>query len=82
MRGTPSTKATMFTPKVVCSWVCLYSLLRTIFGFSARLSSMTSRMPDLSDSSRRSAISLSRPFWTCSTIFCIRPLPSPRPSPL
>ena len=27
-------------------------------------------------------ISLSRPFWTCSTIFCIRPLPSSRPSPL
>ena len=23
VRGTPSTSATMFTPKVVCSWVCL-----------------------------------------------------------
>ena len=56
VRGTPSTRATMLTPKVSCSWVFLYSWLRTTWGTASRLSSMTSRVPVRSDSSRRSAI--------------------------
>ncbi|MNT99274.1 hypothetical protein D3C72_2420870 [compost metagenome] len=44
----------MFMPKVSCSWVFLYRLLRTTSGTSLRLSSITTRMPDLSDSSRMS----------------------------
>ena len=53
-RGWPSTSATMFMPKLSCSCVSLYRLLRTISATSPRFSSMTTRMPDLSDSSRRS----------------------------
>lgn len=40
-----------FMPKVSCSWVCLYRLFSTTSGTSPRLSSITRRMPDLSDSS-------------------------------
>jgi hypothetical protein len=39
---------------VSCSWVCLYRLFSTTSGTSLRLSSITTRMPDLSDSSRMS----------------------------
>ncbi len=39
-------------PKVSCSWVCLYRLFSTTSGTSPRFSSITTRMPDLSDSSR------------------------------
>ena len=41
----------MFMPKVSWSCVCLYRLLSTTSGSSPRLSSITTRMPDLSDSS-------------------------------
>ena len=53
-RGWLSTNATIFIPKLSCSWVLLYKLLRTTSGTSPRLSSITTRIPDLSDSSRRS----------------------------
>ena len=55
--GTPSTRASMMTPKVVCMAVCLKSLLSTTLGMASRFSSMTTRMPERSDSSRRSEIS-------------------------
>ncbi|CFO10530.1 Uncharacterised protein [Bordetella pertussis] len=41
-------------PKVSCSCVFLYRLFSTTSGTSPRLSSMTRRMPSLSDSSRMS----------------------------
>jgi hypothetical protein len=44
----------MFIPKLSSSCVSLKRLLRTISGTSPRFSSMTARMPDLSDSSRMS----------------------------
>ncbi len=53
----------MLTPNTDSIGVCLYRLLRTISAFSLRLSSMTTRMPSLSDSSRSSempSISLPR----------------------
>ncbi len=61
--GWPSISATMFTPNTDSIGVCLYRLLRTISEFSPRFSSMTTRMPSLSDSSRSSempSISLPR----------------------
>ena len=59
MRGTPSTSASMMTPKPVSSGVCLNSLLSTTCGMHVCLSSTTTRMPLRSDSSRRSEISVS-----------------------
>ena len=54
--GRPATIASVMMPKDVCSCVCLKRLFRTTAGTSPRLSSMTIRMPDRSDSSRKSAI--------------------------
>ena len=45
VRGTPSTIASMFAPKVVCSWVCLNRLFSTTLATPSRLSVMTIRMP-------------------------------------
>ena len=53
-RGWPSTKATILMPKLSCNCVILYNWLSTTSAFSLRLSSITTRMPDLSDSSRKS----------------------------
>ncbi len=53
-RGWLSTSATMFMPKLSCSWVCLNRLLSTTSGSSPRFNSTTTRMPSLSDSSRMS----------------------------
>ncbi len=53
-RGWLSTSATMFMPKLSCSCVCLNRLLSTTSGSSPRFSSITTRMPSLSDSSRMS----------------------------
>ena len=39
-RGRPPTIASMMTPKLVCSGVCLYRLLSTTSGISPRLSSI------------------------------------------
>ena len=51
MRGTPSTMASMFAPKVVCSWVCLNRLFSTTLATASRLSVTTMRMPIRSDDS-------------------------------
>ena len=45
VRGTPSTSASMLTPKVSCSWVCLYRLFSTTLAIASRLSLITSRCP-------------------------------------
>ena len=54
--GWPSTKATMLIPTTDCNWVWEYKLLSTTSPISPRLSSMTTRRPSLSDSSRSSVI--------------------------
>ena len=48
------TSASMITPNVLCIVVCLYSWFSTTRGMASRLSSITTRMPSRSDSSRRS----------------------------
>ena len=61
----------MFTPKVVASWVYLNRLFLTTSGFASRFNSITILIPSRSDSSRRSeipSIFLSR---TSSAIFSI-----------
>src|SRR5437773_2650291 len=67
--GRPSTMASMIAPKVDCSEVLLYRLFSTVNTRASRLSSMTTRMPWRSDSSRRSAIPSSRRSETSSAIF-------------
>ena len=52
-RGWPSTSATMLMPNTCSIGVCAYRLLSRISGTSPRFSSITTRMPSLSDSSRR-----------------------------
>ena len=54
VRGTPSTSASMFTPKLVCSGVCLKRLLSTTLALASRLSSMTRRGCWLAESLRSS----------------------------
>ena len=56
--GCPSCSATMLMPNTVSIGVCAYRLLRTISVTSPRLSSMTMRMPSLSDSSRRPSLAM------------------------
>ncbi len=63
--GVPSTKATKLAGKVVCSLVCLKRLFKTDFGLASLLSSTTTLIPSLSDSSRRSAIPTS--FFSCTS---------------
>ena len=46
------TRATIFTPKLVISAVCLYKLFLTTSGLASRFSSITTLMPSRSDSSR------------------------------
>ena len=53
----------MITPKVACSCVCLYSWFNTTRGIESRFNSMTTRIPSLSDSSRRAEIPSSFPFF-------------------
>ena len=62
----------MLTPKVVCKAVCLKRLLSTFIGWASRFSSMTMRMPERSDSSRRSLMPSILPSLTSSAIFSIR----------
>ena len=50
------TSASMITPNVLCIVECLYSWLSTTRGMASRFSSITTRMPSRSDSSRRSEI--------------------------
>ncbi len=54
--GTPSASASMMAPKVVCIGVCLNRLFSTTSGTASRFSSITTRIPSRSDSSRRSPI--------------------------
>ena len=72
MRGWPSTSASTLAPKVVCIEVNLKSWLSTLRWRASRRSSITTRMPWRSDSSRTSvmpSIFLSR---ASSLIFLIR----------
>ena len=62
--------------RCVCIGVCLKSLFSTTLGIASRLSSITMRMPRLSESSSRSEISGICLSWTSSAIFSISP-PSP-----
>ena len=66
--GWLSISATMFMPKVSCSCVCLYRLFSTTSGTSPRLSSITTRMPDLSDSSWMWLMPSSFFSWTSSAM--------------
>jgi len=66
--GWPSTSASRMQLNVSCSGVCLYSWFSTTVWSSPRFSSTTSRVPERSDSSRRSAIPLIRPSFTSSAI--------------
>ena len=73
VRGTSSTRASMLAPKVSCSWVCLYRLFSTTLATASRFSTMTSRCPvRWLDSSRTSAMPVTRPSLTSSAIFSAR----------
>ena len=73
VRGTPSTRASMFAPNVSCSWVCLYRLFSTTLATASRLSTITSRWPVRSlVSSRTSAMPPTRPSLASSAIFSAR----------
>ena len=65
------------TPKVDCSGVCLKSLLSATCGTASRFSSIWMRMPERSEWSRRSEISVSTLSLTRSAIFLITPLSPP-----
>ena len=69
--GRPFTKAILFTLKLDCSWVYLYSLFKTTFGTASRLHTYTMRIPLRSDSSRMSAIPSSFFSSTKSAVFLI-----------
>ena len=69
MRGTPSTRATAFTLKVVCIGVCLKRLFRTTLALASRLSRMTSRVLPPDESSWASAMPSRSPARTRSSIF-------------
>lgn len=73
VRGTSSTRASMLQPKESCSWVCLYRLFSTTRGWASRFSTITSRCPvRAEESSRMSAMPVSRPALTSSAIFRLR----------
>ncbi len=60
----------MIAPNVVCIWVCLNRLFSTTRGTASRFSSITTRIPSRSDSSRRSLMPssfLSRARWAISS---------------
>ena len=72
IRGSWFKMESMIIPKVVCIAVCLNRLLRTISLIASRLSSITTRIPSRSDSSRiveTPSMSLS---FTRLAIFSIR----------
>ena len=69
----PSTMASMFAPKLSCSWVCLYRLFSTTFATASRLSTMTRRWPVRPEvSSRMSAMPVIFPSLTRSAILIAR----------
>ena len=73
--GRPPRSATRLTPKLICSGVCRKSWFRTMSLSVSRLSSITTRVPSRSDSSRISAIPSTRFSRTRSPIrSCMRAL--------
>ena len=70
-RGLPSSSATKFTPKEVCSCVKRYSWFSTTSGVASFFSSITMRRPSRSLSSRRSEIPSTALARTNSAIFSI-----------
>ena len=70
--GTPSTRASMIHPNVSWSCVCLKSWLSITLALTSFLSSMTTLIPSLEDSSLISVIPSILLFLTRSTIFFIR----------
>ena len=68
MRGTPPTRATMLTPKLVCSGVDFQRLLSTTSGFASRFSVITKRVSSPDDSSLTSAMPSSSRALTSSEI--------------
>ena len=73
MRGTPSTSASMLTPKFCCSCVCLNRLFSTTFATASRRSVITIRMPErLLDSSAMSAMPVSLASRTSDAMFSTR----------
>ena len=77
VRGTPLTSATALKPKVVCNGVCLKSLFSATCGIASRLRSIWIRIPDLSEWSARSEISVRTLSLTRSAIFLITPVSPP-----
>ena len=71
--GWPPTSATMLIPNTVCNWVWRYKLFSSTSAFSPRRTSITTRMPSLSDSSRKPSPAMpSISFSLCSSaIFSI-----------
>ena len=70
MRGTPSTSASMLTPKLVCSGVCLYRLFNTTLALASRLSSMIRLGCWFAEALRIPLIPSRSPARTSSVIFC------------
>ncbi|OPY29311.1 MAG: hypothetical protein A4E31_00680 [Methanomassiliicoccales archaeon PtaU1.Bin030] len=69
--GSLLTSARLMTPKVTCIWVWVNSWLRTISSMASRRSSMTTRMPSRSLSSRRSVMPSILLSFTSSAMFSI-----------
>src|SRR6266536_3294535 len=67
--GTPSTSASMFTGKLHCIGVCLYSWLSTTCGLASRRSSITRRVVSPADSFRTSLMPSTLRSFTSSAIF-------------
>ncbi len=72
VRGWPSTKATTLMPNTFSICVCVYRLLIRTSGTSPRRSSITIRIPSLSDSSRSSVMPSIFLSLTSSAIFSIK----------
>ena len=64
-----STRASIFTAKLVCSAVWAKRRFNTTWGFASFFSSMTTRIPLRSVSSRRSEMPSRRLSFTCSAMF-------------
>ena len=69
MRGTPSTRATVLTLKLVCIGVCLKRLFSTTLALASRLSSITRRALRPAESFCTRLIPSRSPAFTRSAIF-------------
>ena len=65
----PSTRASMWTGKLVCIGVCLYSWFRTTWALASRLSSITSSVVSPAEALRTSRTPSMRRSFTNSAIF-------------